>query len=51
MECNNDINIMIDTAKVPDMVLLLVDASFGFEMKIFEFFNICQVKLSERYNS
>ena len=24
-------------------VLLLVDASFGFEMEIFEFLNICQV--------
>jgi ribosome biogenesis protein BMS1 len=51
MECNNDINIMIDTAKVADMVLLLVDGSFGCEMKIFEFFNICQVRLSEEYNS
>lgn len=24
-------------------VLLLIDASFGFEMEIFEFLNICQV--------
>ncbi|CAK9802586.1 Ribosome biogenesis protein BMS1 homolog [Anthophora quadrimaculata] len=43
MECNNDINSMIDIAKVADLVLLLVDASFGFEMEIFEFLNICQV--------
>lgn len=43
MECNNDINCMIDLAKVADLVLLLVDASFGFEMEIFEFLNICQV--------
>ncbi|GLG99508.1 Uncharacterized protein GBIM_05961 [Gryllus bimaculatus] len=43
MECNNDINCMIDIAKVADLVLLLVDASFGFEMEIFEFLNICQV--------
>ncbi|KAL0128358.1 hypothetical protein PUN28_003563 [Cardiocondyla obscurior] len=43
MECSNDINSMIDVAKVADLVLLLVDASFGFEMEIFEFLNICQV--------
>ncbi len=29
--------------QVADLVLLLVDASFGFEMEIFEFLNICQV--------
>jgi ribosome biogenesis protein BMS1 len=50
MECNNDINSMIDVAKVADLVLLLVDASFGFEMEIFEFLNICQVKLMEQYS-
>lgn len=43
MECNNDINSMIDLAKVADLVLLLCDASFGFEMEVFEFLNICQV--------
>ncbi|XP_022690941.1 ribosome biogenesis protein BMS1 homolog isoform X2 [Varroa jacobsoni] len=43
MECNNDINSMIDTAKVADLVLLVVDASYGFEMETFEFLNICQV--------
>ncbi|KAK9873822.1 hypothetical protein WA026_002180 [Henosepilachna vigintioctopunctata] len=43
IECNNDINCMIDLAKVADLVLLLCDASFGFEMEIFEFLNICQV--------
>jgi len=43
IECPNDINSMIDVAKVADLVLLLVDASFGFEMEIFEFLNICQV--------
>lgn len=43
IECNNDVNSMIDIAKVTDLVLLLVDASFGFEMEIFEFLNICQV--------
>lgn len=43
IECNNDINAMIDIAKVADLVLLLCDASFGFEMEIFEFLNIVQV--------
>lgn len=43
IECNNDINCMIDIAKIADLVLLLCDASFGFEMEIFEFLNICQV--------
>ena len=42
IECNNDINCMIDVAKVADLVLLMVDASFGFEMETFEFLNICQ---------
>jgi hypothetical protein len=32
--------------QVADLVLLLVDASFGFEMEIFEFLNICQVPYS-----
>jgi len=43
IECTNDVNAMIDVAKVADLVLLMVDASFGFEMEIFEFLNICQV--------
>ncbi len=42
IEVNNDINVMIDVAKVADLVLLMVDASFGFEMEVFEFLNICQ---------
>lgn len=43
IECNNDVNCMIDVAKVADLVLLMVDASYGFEMETFEFLNICQV--------
>ncbi|XP_016985205.1 ribosome biogenesis protein BMS1 homolog [Drosophila rhopaloa] len=43
VECNNDVNSMIDVAKCADLVLLLCDASYGFEMEIFEFLNICQV--------
>ena len=38
-----DLNGMIDAAKYADLVLLLVDASFGFEMETFEFLNILQV--------
>lgn len=45
IECNNDIHSMIDVAKVADLTLLLVDASFGFEMEVFEFLNICQVDI------
>eukprot|EP00005_Dracoamoeba_jomungandri_P010902 CAMPEP_0174275150 /NCGR_PEP_ID=MMETSP0439-20130205/59671_1 /TAXON_ID=0 /ORGANISM="Stereomyxa ramosa, Strain Chinc5" /LENGTH=678 /DNA_ID=CAMNT_0015367231 /DNA_START=30 /DNA_END=2063 /DNA_ORIENTATION=+ len=41
-ECPNDLNSMIDIAKVADLVLLMVDAHFGFEMETFEFLNICQ---------
>ncbi|VDN05911.1 unnamed protein product, partial [Thelazia callipaeda] len=43
VEVNNDLNSMIDIAKVADLVLLMVDASYGFEMETFEFLNICQV--------
>jgi ribosome biogenesis protein BMS1 len=32
VECNNNLNSMIDIGKVADLVLLLIDASFGFEM-------------------
>ena len=42
VECNNDLNSMIDIGKVADLVLLMVDGSFGFEMETFEFLNILQ---------
>lgn len=32
IECNNDLNSMIDIGKVADLVLLMIDGSFGFEM-------------------
>ena len=32
VECNNDLNSMIDLAKVADLVLLMIDGSYGFEM-------------------
>lgn len=41
-ECPNDLSAMIDIAKVADLVLLLTDASYGFEMETFEFLNILQ---------
>jgi ribosome biogenesis protein BMS1 len=42
IECNNDINSMVDIAKIADLVLLTIDASYGFEMETFEFLNILQ---------
>ncbi|CAD6211084.1 unnamed protein product [Miscanthus lutarioriparius] len=43
VECPNDINGMIDAAKIADLALLLIDGSYGFEMDTFEFLNIMQV--------
>ncbi|KAJ2419597.1 Glycoside hydrolase 2 (Mannanase, beta-galactosidase), partial [Coemansia sp. RSA 2522] len=40
MECSNDISAMTDLAKVADLVILTIDASFGFEMETFEFLNL-----------
>ncbi|KAJ4468898.1 GTP binding protein [Lentinula aciculospora] len=42
VECNNSLNSMIDIGKVADLVLLMIDGSFGFEMETFEFLNILQ---------
>ena len=42
-ECQNDLNSMIDCAKVSDLVLLVIDGHFGFEMETFEYLNILQV--------
>lgn len=43
-ECpSNDACAMLDLAKVADLVLLMVDGSFGFEMDTFEFLNMLQV--------
>jgi ribosome biogenesis protein BMS1 len=41
-ECPNDVAGMLDCAKIADLVLLVVDAKFGFEMETFEFLNILQ---------
>lgn len=40
LECPNDLGAMIDVAKIADLVVLLIDASFGFEMETFEFLSI-----------
>ncbi|KAF6747958.1 GTP binding protein [Ephemerocybe angulata] len=42
IECNNDLNSMTDIGKVADLVLLMIDGSYGFEMETFEFLNILQ---------
>ncbi|KAJ2515231.1 Glycoside hydrolase 2 (Mannanase, beta-galactosidase) [Coemansia sp. RSA 2049] len=42
MECVNDTNAMADMAKVADLVILVIDASYGFEMETFEFLNLLQ---------
>mmetsp|Transcript_9528 Transcript_9528/g.17318 ORF Transcript_9528/g.17318 Transcript_9528/m.17318 type:complete len:1164 (+) Transcript_9528:3-3494(+) len=41
-ECPNDTAAMLDCAKIADLVLLCVDAKFGFEMETFEFLNVLQ---------
>lgn len=44
VECPPDLNGMIDAAKYADLVMLLIDGSFGFEMETFEFLNLLQVR-------
>ncbi|KAK9447703.1 uncharacterized protein V1518DRAFT_386174 [Limtongia smithiae] len=40
LECANDMNSMIDIAKIADLILLMIDGNFGFEMETMEFLNI-----------
>ena len=42
-ECGSDLFSMMDLAKTADLILLVVDGHFGFEMETFEFLNIAQV--------
>ncbi|AQZ13152.1 BMS1 (YPL217C) [Zygosaccharomyces parabailii] len=43
IECPaDDLNAMIDVAKIADLVLLMMDGNFGFEMETMEFLNIAQ---------
>jgi ribosome biogenesis protein BMS1 len=40
IECPNDIRAMIDLSKIADIVVLIIDASLGFEMETFEFLSL-----------
>ncbi|KAK9239475.1 hypothetical protein V1525DRAFT_372678 [Lipomyces kononenkoae] len=40
IECANDLSSMIDIAKIADLILLMIDGNFGFEMETMEFLNI-----------
>ena len=42
---------MIDAAKYADLVLLMVDGGFGFEMETFEFLNLLQVQDMSHFGS
>lgn len=40
VECPNKLEAMVDIAKVADIVLLMIDGNYGFEMETMEFLNI-----------
>ncbi|KAF4550077.1 putative ribosome biogenesis protein bms1 [Elsinoe fawcettii] len=40
MECPQSLTAMVDMAKVVDIVLLMVDGNYGFEMETMEFLNV-----------
>ncbi|OAA32307.1 ribosome biogenesis protein (Bms1) [Moelleriella libera RCEF 2490] len=40
LECPNELEAMVDVAKVADIILLMIDGNFGFEMETMEFLNI-----------
>lgn len=40
IECPNELEAMVDIAKVADFVLLMIDGNFGFEMETMEFLNV-----------
>ncbi|ODV78458.1 DUF663-domain-containing protein [Suhomyces tanzawaensis NRRL Y-17324] len=42
IEVGNDLNSMIDAAKIADLVLMLIDGNYGLEMETMEFLNIAQ---------
>ncbi|GFH09607.1 Bms1-type G domain-containing protein [Haematococcus lacustris] len=44
IECPQDLHGMLDAAKYADLVLLLIDGSYGFEMETFEFLNLLQAR-------
>lgn len=40
VECANELEAMVDIAKIADIVLLMIDGNFGFEMETMEFLNV-----------
>ena len=40
VECPNELEAMVDIAKVADIVLLMIDGNYGFEMETMEFLNV-----------
>ncbi|KKF93537.1 Ribosome biogenesis protein bms1 [Ceratocystis platani] len=40
VECPNELEAMVDIAKVADVVLLMIDGNYGFEMETMEFLNV-----------
>lgn len=40
IECANELEAMVDIAKVADIVLLMIDGNYGFEMETMEFLNV-----------
>ncbi|PHH79688.1 hypothetical protein CDD80_4053 [Ophiocordyceps camponoti-rufipedis] len=40
IECPNRLEAMVDIAKVADIVLLMIDGNYGFEMETMEFLNV-----------
>jgi len=40
VECPNQLEAMVDMAKIADIVLLMIDGNYGFEMETMEFLNI-----------
>ncbi|KFH47779.1 Ribosome biogenesis protein-like protein [Hapsidospora chrysogenum ATCC 11550] len=40
IECPNELEGMVDVAKVADIVLLMIDGNYGFEMETMEFLNV-----------
>jgi len=40
IECPNELEAMVDISKVADIVLLMIDGNYGFEMETMEFLNI-----------
>ncbi|KAH6690469.1 ribosome biogenesis protein BMS1 [Plectosphaerella plurivora] len=40
VECPNEMEAMVDMAKIADVVLLMIDGNYGFEMETMEFLNV-----------